>query len=93
MLISDCRKKLNFRNQVTMRVSMPASAKPGNEISGECTEFFYLDAEGNKQDADLYADMLDNPEADALCAKRAHARAIANGSSKEDADMLFGTHH
>ena len=74
------------------RVSMPTLSPPGDNIGPESTEFFYLDAEGNKQDADMHADILDNPEADALCRKRAHARVIANGMSREDAVMLFGTH-
>ena len=69
---------------------MPTSTKPGNALTRGSIEFFYLDEEGNKQDADLHAEMLDNPEADALCRRRAHARVIANGMSQEDADNLFG---
>jgi len=66
--------------------------KPANDINHDCTEFFYLDADGNKQDADLYADMLDNPEADEFCRKQSKARCLANGMSREDADLMYGEH-
>ena len=54
------------------------------------SEFFYLDADGKKQDASLHADMLDNPEADAQQRYRAYENALDHGMSQEDADLLFG---
>ncbi len=69
---------------------MPTATKP-DDISHDCTEMFYLDADGNKSDARLYAEALDNPEADAKWQKRAKANQIAQGMSQEDADLIFGS--
>lgn len=43
-------------------------------------------------DAD-HDEILDNPEADRLLAKRAVERAIAQGLSREDAERLYGVRH
>jgi len=70
---------------------MTTSGKTATAIqTDDGGEFFYVDATGAKQDADLHADMLDNPEADAKWRKIAHKNALERGMSQEDADTLFG---
>ena len=70
-------------------ITSEKSEEPPHE-GGGTNEFFYLDEHGNKQDADMHAAMLDNPEADALCRKRTKQRNLDNGMSQEDADNIFG---
>jgi hypothetical protein len=43
-----------------------------------------------RQDAALYADMLDNPVTDEKQRRRAFVNVIKNGMSREDAELLFG---
>ena len=54
------------------------------------TEFFYIGPDGMRQDAALYADMLDNPVTDEKQRRRAFVNVIKNGMSREDAELLFG---
>jgi len=53
-------------------------------------EFFYYGPDGQKQDADLHSEMLDNPEADEKQRRPAIVNVIKNGMSREDAELLFG---
>ncbi len=61
-----------------------------DEISHGGTEFFVVDADGNKRDAGMHDVILDNPEAEEFCRKQSKARCLANGMSAEDAELNFG---
>jgi len=57
-------------------------------MAGE--EFFYEDVNGQKGDAHLHADMLDNPAADEKQRCRAIVNQLEAGLSREDVELLFG---
>lgn len=54
------------------------------------TELFYLDDKGEKQDAALHQQILDNDEAEQALAVMAIERALARGVSPEEAQRLYG---
>jgi len=69
---------------------MAGSARPGGtgEEQGS-TEFFYLDEDGEKGDADLHEEMLgDGVEDDE--AARIMREAVADGLDPEVAESLYG---
>jgi hypothetical protein len=65
------------------------SAK-GNEIPAKSGEFFYLDDDGNRQDASLHNEILDNPEAEAAVLEDARERMRKEGWSEKDIARLWG---
>lgn len=52
-------------------------------------EFFYLDENGKKQDADLHDEILDNPEADAVVRAQSLAKLRSQGFTEEEFKRLF----
>lgn len=52
-------------------------------------EFFYRDANGRKQDAELHEEMLDNPQANALGLMQVRAQLRESGKSPELIDRLY----
>ena len=53
-------------------------------------EFFHEDVNGQKQDAHLHADMLDNPASNEKQRRRAIVNQLEAGLSREDVELLFG---
>jgi hypothetical protein len=53
-------------------------------------EFFSLDLNGQKSDAALHGEILDNPEADLANRTDTARRAVVDGMSEDDARLLYG---
>ena len=53
-------------------------------------EAFYLDSDGQKRDAAIHDDMLDNPEAHRAIQQQAMESAIAEGMDPAVAMRLYG---
>lgn len=54
------------------------------------SELYYLDRHGQRQDARLHADMLDNKKAQQAICKTAIERAVKRGMSEAHAERLYG---
>jgi hypothetical protein len=65
-----------------------AKAKEKQPTGGQ--ELYYVDEKGNKQDADLHDEILNNPEAEALGREHSKALARSYGLTEEEIDILYG---
>ncbi|MCZ2074048.1 MAG: hypothetical protein LC130_03500 [Bryobacterales bacterium] len=52
-------------------------------------ELFYVDKDGNKQDAELHEEILNNPEADLAVSLMAYESAVAGGMEESLARELY----
>ncbi len=53
-------------------------------------EFYCIDNDGKRRDADLHEPILDNPEADLFCRKQSFKQAVARGTPREIAKQMYG---
>lgn len=60
------------------------------ERSNRRGELFYVDSEGKRRDAELHAEILDNPRADLWCRISSFMYSVLNfGSDPQDAQEVF----
>jgi hypothetical protein len=65
----------------------------GKGLPAKSGEFFYLDDDGNRQDASLHDEILDNPEAEAAVLEGTRERMRKAGWSEKDIARLWGDPH
>ena len=53
-------------------------------------ELYYINKKGERKDAELHEEILNNPEAEAISKRISIKRSIERGTSPEVAKMLYG---